>query len=41
MTQIKAIRGSTGQVHCFSSMEEAVRFCMRRAEFNELWRVVQ
>ncbi len=40
MTQIKTIRGATGQVHYFNSMEEAVSFCMRRAEFNELWRVV-
>ena len=40
MPQIKTIRGSTGQVHYFNSMEEAVSFCMRRAEFNELWRIV-
>lgn len=37
--QIKAVRGSTGEVRFFETQAEAVRFCMRRGDCNELWRI--
>ena len=40
MSNFKAIRRSTGQVHYFVTREEAIEFCFRRAEQNQLWHVV-
>jgi len=37
--QIKAVRGSTGEVRHFETEAEAVRFCLRRGNYNELWRI--
>ena len=37
--QIKVERGATGEVRFFDSVEEARRFCMRRGDHNELWRI--
>ncbi len=39
--QIKAIRGATGEVCYFETEAEAIRFCLRRGDVNELWRVVR
>lgn len=36
---IKAIRGSTGEVRHFETRAEALRFCLRRGNVNELWRI--
>ena len=39
--QIKTVRGATGQVQFFDTYEEAYRHCLRRGDFNELWRIVE
>lgn len=39
--QIKTVRGATGQVQYFDTREEALRHCLRRGDFNELWRIVE
>lgn len=36
---IKAVRGSTGEVRHFETEAEALRFCLRRGDNNELWRI--
>jgi hypothetical protein len=37
--QIIAVRGSTGEVRFFETHAEAIRFCLRRGDVNELWRI--
>lgn len=36
---IKAVRGSTGEVRNFETKAEALRFCLRRGDDNQLWRI--
>lgn len=36
---IQAIRGATGEVRLFETAAEALRFCLRRGDVNELWRI--
>lgn len=36
---IKVERGATGEVRFFETVDEARRFCMKRGDHNELWRI--
>lgn len=38
---VKTVRGATGETRFFETEAEARRFCMKRGDVNELWRVVR
>lgn len=36
---ITVIRHATGERRCFETKAEALRFCLRRGDANELWQI--
>ena len=36
---IKAVRTSTNEVRSFETKAEALRFCLRRGDDNQLWKI--
>ncbi len=38
---IKAVRASTNEVRHFETKAEALRFCLRRGDDNQLWKIEQ